>query len=86
MKGFKVLIVLAATASVIPIAACGSSRISAGAGSGEVNLASVAAGLKYAKCMRSHGVPNFPDLAPTAGPTSIARASTGLRPRSRLPR
>jgi len=61
-KGAKVLIALGALACAMVIAACGSSSGSsrAAAASGQF-----AQGVKLANCMRSHGVPNFPD--PGAG-------------------
>jgi hypothetical protein len=46
--------VLAAIAGTLAIAACGSSSKSSQA-------AGVSQGIKFADCMRSHGVPNFPD-------------------------
>jgi hypothetical protein len=64
---FKVLITLAAVTCALAIAACGSSGISFGAASGGVNPAYVATGLKFAKCMRSRGVPNFPDPSTGGG-------------------
>jgi hypothetical protein len=60
-KSFKVLITLAAVTCAVAIAACGSSakpsRATGSTGIGQ--------GVAYADCMRSHGVPNFPD--PSAG-------------------
>ncbi|MGA9857592.1 MAG: hypothetical protein WBQ18_06990 [Solirubrobacteraceae bacterium] len=47
------------------VAACGGSGGSAATGSDAPSPAHVAAGIKFAGCMRSHGVPNFPD--PTGG-------------------
>jgi hypothetical protein len=60
-------IALAAVSCLLALAACGSSgpSSSAGTGSGD-GLA-----LKFAECMRSHGVPNFPDPGkPVGGPGS----------------
>jgi hypothetical protein len=45
----------------VVIAACGSSRHPAGAGASSGPL------LRYAQCMRAHGVPNFPDPSATGG-------------------
>ena len=61
-------IALAAVSCVLAVAACGSSgspSSAAGTGSGDT-LA-----LEFADCMRSHGVPNFPDPgSPVGGPGS----------------
>src|SRR5581483_2134500 len=47
-------------------AACGSSHPNAGGSTvGQGDPASAAKALAFARCMRSHGVPNFPD--PTGG-------------------
>lgn len=57
-------VVLAAISCAIAIAACGSAaRSSATAASGDPAL-------NAAQCMRSHGVPNFPDPTP-GGPSVI---------------
>ena len=54
---------LAATAALL-VAACGSSRPT----TGSQTAASVQAdGLKFASCVRSHGVPNFPDPTSSNG-------------------
>ncbi|MGH3264379.1 MAG: hypothetical protein ACRDNS_20560, partial [Trebonia sp.] len=47
------LIAAAAAACALVLAACGSS--------GSPTAASLSPRLEFAKCMRSHGVPNFPD-------------------------
>jgi hypothetical protein len=62
------LIALAVTCCALAIAACASSSKSTTASGSSLP----AAGLKFASCMRSHGVPNFPDPtangpAPTVG-------------------
>jgi hypothetical protein len=60
----RILAVALAAVSCAPaLTACGSSgKTNTGSGSdGE------AAGLKFADCMRSHGVPNFPDPGPGGG-------------------
>jgi hypothetical protein len=63
-----VAIALAAVSCAAAIAACGASgspSSAAGTGSGD------ALALKFADCMRSHGVPNFPDPGrPVGGPGS----------------
>lgn len=52
---------LTAISCLVMLAACGSSGSHKPSGS-----AGEAAGIKFADCMRAHGVPNFPD--PTKGP------------------
>jgi hypothetical protein len=64
------LISLAAVAYAVGIAACGASQPSSTA----VASGPLAQGVNYAGCMRSHGVPNFPDANPAGGlhmPASI---------------
>jgi hypothetical protein len=51
------LVALAVLSCALMLAGCGSSGKSGG-GSGS---AVASAGIKYADCMRAHGVPNFPD-------------------------
>ena len=77
---FRVLIALAAGACVMTIAACGSSGVSAAAASGG-RSPDAGAALKFAACMRSHGVPNFPD--PSGGGGGIhfhLSAGSGITP------
>ena len=52
------LIVLAAFSFALALAACGGSSKPSSAGKG---ASSGTAGLAFSRCMRSHGVPNFPD-------------------------
>ncbi len=54
-KGFNLLIALAAITCGMAIGACGSSS------KPNENAAVSAPGIKYADCMRAHGVSNFPD-------------------------
>ena len=54
-KSFSILITLAAITCGIAIGACGSSSKS------NANAGVSALGVRYADCMRAHGVPNFPD-------------------------
>jgi hypothetical protein len=64
---YRLSMPLAGVSCLVALAACGSSgpSSSAGTGSGD-GLA-----LKFAQCMRSHGVPNFPDPGqPVGGPGS----------------
>jgi hypothetical protein len=66
--GSRLSLALAGVGCVLAISACGSSgspSSAAGTGSGD------ALALKFANCMRSHGVPNFPDPGkPVGGPGS----------------
>jgi hypothetical protein len=58
------------------LAACGSSgKANHGAGSNGSAL-----GIKFAVCMRSHGVPNFPD--PSSGGGIHISSSSGINPQS----
>jgi hypothetical protein len=56
-------VVLAAVGCVVALAACGSSGKS-NQGSGSKGAGEV---IKFADCMRSHGVPNFPDPSASGG-------------------
>jgi hypothetical protein len=61
-------ILLCLAGASIAVAGCGSSSSSSdsgGSNGSKDTAASNAQGLKFAACMRSHGVPNFPD--PTGG-------------------
>jgi hypothetical protein len=69
----RLTIVLAALSCVLAIAACGSSskpKHAAAAGG---------SGLAFASCMRSHGVPNFPDPSSGGGGIKISLGS-GINP------
>lgn len=60
----RLSVALAAVSCVLAISACGlsgSPSSAAGTGSGD------ALALKFANCMRSHGVPNFPDPGTPVG-------------------
>ncbi len=59
---------LAAVSSALILAACGSSG-KPGGGSGS---ATASAGIRYADCMRAHGVPNFPDPNSAAGGVQLS--------------
>ena len=53
-----------ATAALALLAACGGSASSTGSGSSASSGSSAAAGgaaVSYTHCMRSHGLPNYPD-------------------------
>jgi hypothetical protein len=54
---------IVSVACAVALSACGSSDKS-NSGSNSSNLSS---GIKFADCMRSHGVPNFPDPGGSAG-------------------
>ena len=70
--------ILLALITVLCVTACGASGTSKGTGtSGSADSGQF---LRFAKCMRSHGVPNFPDPG-TAGGIQISPGS-GLDPQS----
>ena len=58
LKGHKMLITLAAVTCAAVIAACGSSSSTSNTTTSPVVATQ---GLAYSRCMRSHGVSNFPD-------------------------
>lgn len=67
---------LAAVSCVVAVAACGSSHMPNGAtGSRGRSQA-----LKFADCMRAHGVPSFPDPSGEGGGVDLA--GTGIDPQS----
>jgi hypothetical protein len=73
-NGHSSLIALAAVTCAVAIAACGSSsRSVSGAGS-----SGAARGIRFADCMRTNGVPNFPD--PGAGGGVQIQAGSGINP------
>jgi hypothetical protein len=43
-----------------------------------------AASLAYSRCMRSHGVPNFPDPKQVGGGIQVSGSASGINPRSPL--
>ncbi len=65
-----------AACSALALAACGSAGQPSSASG-----ASVSAGVKFAACMRSHGVPKFPDPSGSGGGIQIPDGS-GINPRS----
>jgi hypothetical protein len=69
-------VALAAVSCALALTACGSSGKSnnGSASNGE------AAGIEFADCMRSHGVPNFPDPGPGGG-IQIS-SNSGINPQS----
>ena len=66
---------LAAASCVVALAACGSSNNSSSTTAARVNP-----GLAFSDCMRSHGVPSFPD--PSAGGELNISPQSGVNPRS----
>lgn len=62
-----VLLALVAVSCALAIGACGASGPSSSAGTGSGDTLA----LKFANCVRAHGVPNFPDPgSPVGGPNS----------------
>ena len=74
VRATRVLFILLGCAA--GLAACGSS----GAPSGTTTAGDPSQLLKFATCMRSSGVPNFPD--PSAGGGLLIRPGSGLNPGS----
>ncbi len=66
--------ILIAGGCALLVAACGSSKNSSG------HQAAFTGGLNFAKCMRSHGVPNFPD--PSSGGGIQISNGSGINPAS----
>jgi hypothetical protein len=67
-------VALAAVSCVLALTACGS----AGNANDRSGSGGDGAGLKFADCMRSHGVPNFPDPGPGGG----IQLSSAINPQS----
>jgi hypothetical protein len=72
---------LAVVAAVAVLTACGGGPSSSG-GSASAEPATYRADLAYAQCMRTHGVPGFPDPNPSAG-ISISGQPHGTSPAAR---
>jgi hypothetical protein len=70
------LIAIAALACALGIIACGSSSPSSGA----AGSSGATPFIKFASCMRAHGVPNFPD--PSGGGGIHIQAGSGINPQS----
>ena len=66
--------ILIAGGCALLVAACGSSKTSSG------HQAAFTGGLNFAKCMRAHGLTNFPD--PSSGGGIQLNSSSGLNPAS----
>jgi hypothetical protein len=76
----RVLVAVAGLSGALVIGGCGASSKSSPVNA-ESRLAM--AGLKFASCMRSHGVTNFPDPTASAGGVSISlRSTSGINPAS----
>ncbi len=77
----RVPILVAVVSGVLVIAGCGSSNSPSSSSKGASNLA--AAAISYADCMRSHGVPNFPDPSTSGGSVRFSlKSSSGINPAS----
>ncbi len=75
----RLAIAVTAIACGIALGACGSSAKPATTGGSNGN----ASFLNFSKCMRSHGVPNFPDPSTNGGGVKIAiTPGSGLSPQS----
>jgi hypothetical protein len=69
-------ITLTVIACAVALAACGSSKPQTAAGSSRAGQ-----GIRFADCMRSHGVPNFPDPSGGGGGIQI-QIGSGINPHS----
>jgi hypothetical protein len=75
-------IVLAAAGSLLALAGCGSSSMPGATGTSGQSASNLAAsGIKFSECMRSHGVPNFPDPSGSGNGIRI-KIGAGLNPAS----
>ncbi len=74
-------IAVAVVSGVLVIVGCGSSTSPSSPSKSASNLA--AAAISYADCMRSRGVPNFPDPSTSGGSVSFTlKSSSGINPAS----
>jgi hypothetical protein len=71
------LIAVAAVGCAVAIAACGSSGQTK-SGSGVAANGKFSGALAFARCMRSHGVPNFPDPKASGNSIQILGPSSGI--------
>jgi hypothetical protein len=67
---------LAVVSCVVAVAACGSSHTPSAA----TDSRSYSQAVKFADCVRAHGVPSFPD--PSGGGGGVNLAGTGINPQS----
>ena len=72
----RVLVLALSVVVSVTLAACGSSNSSSSSSSTKA-----AAGIRFADCMRAHGVPNFPDPQGGGGGSNF-QIGAGLDPRS----
>ena len=72
-------IAVAACGCAVAIAACGSAGLNT-TGSGATSKK--AGALTFANCMRSHGVPNYPDPSGSGPTVQLLGASSGINPQS----
>ncbi len=70
---------MASAGATLVLAGCGAGGAGTGTGTAN-NPAAYSVALKYANCMRSHGVPDFPD--PGAGGGVQINAAPGVAPQS----
>jgi hypothetical protein len=77
----RIQIAVAVVSGVLVIAGCGSSSKPTSPSKSGSNLA--AAAIRFASCMRSHGVPNFPDPNTSGGGVGFSiKSSSGINPAS----
>jgi hypothetical protein len=74
-------IAVAAVSCAVAIAACGSTGPT-NSRSGPTAKSKEAGALDFAKCMRSHGVPNFPDPKVNGQGIQLLGPSSGINPQS----
>jgi hypothetical protein len=74
-------VVVAAVTCAVAIAACGASGSANTSGAPTANSKKAGA-LAFAKCMRSHGVPNFPDPKVTGQGIQILGSNSGINVQS----
>jgi hypothetical protein len=72
-------VLAALTAAALPLAACGSSSQSnsGGTGTGAADPANYNQALAFAQCMRSHGVPSFPDPKSNGSGGMLIQSTSG---------
>jgi hypothetical protein len=75
--GRPVAVMLVVAGCALAVAACGSSGKPSNASSSSADVS----GIKFADCMRSHGVSNFPDPGSGGGGVKIS-PSSGINPQS----
>jgi hypothetical protein len=73
LDGLRPIALAAAVSCALALAACGSSGPSSAAGTGNGD----AAALRFADCMRAHGVPGFPDPG-----TPVGGRGSGINPQA----